>query len=520
MAATPNLAESATAPAGPSRSTLAVMAWGVGSLKSVITMAVAFVTTPYILHYLGADRLGAFRAAQQWTGYLIYLYFGLNPALAVMLLKFASRGEIDRAVSVVKAGIRLELRQSLIFVAPAGLLMAWFMPVLVPVAPHLQTELRIGALLFLLALPLAAVEVVRSFLECLQRAYLVHLALLVQAIITMVGAVWLAWCGYGLIGQFVAYVAGMLAFAMLIAAFAIPRLSGYCAAATRIDRAELRALRWPLMVTGIGSQLNLLTDYIIVGLAINPTAVTPFSLTQRLVTILGGFVTSLAGSTWAGLAEMIAGGDTRMIEERMLELLRLILGLSLTLLGTLAAYNFHFVRLWVGAQYYAGDLLTVLTAVQTLMFAFFTLFSWTIDMQGDARHRAPVTSFGAIVNVALSYVLGVRLGLYGVSLATVIGYGITEVWYNPYLFSRRYRVSLRALAATTLGSIALSAPWMVAVWMLAHRTRSMGWFELGFELGMMILLGALYSWLIILSSSDRALWKNRIGRLIANSRIS
>src|SRR5713101_8203364 len=53
-----------------SRSELAFFAWSALVARSVITMAVSFATTPYLLRFLGAERLGAFRASQQWTSYL------------------------------------------------------------------------------------------------------------------------------------------------------------------------------------------------------------------------------------------------------------------------------------------------------------------------------------------------------------------------------------------------------------------------------------------------------------------
>src|SRR5882762_9690890 len=81
-----------------SRSELAFFAWAALVLRSVLTMAAGFITTPYLLRFLGAERLGAFRASQQWMSYLVFLYVGLGPTLAVLLLKPASRGDLAGTV--------------------------------------------------------------------------------------------------------------------------------------------------------------------------------------------------------------------------------------------------------------------------------------------------------------------------------------------------------------------------------------------------------------------------------------
>ena len=99
-----------------SRSALAAFSWITLVARSVITMAAGFVATPYLLRFLGAERLGAFRASQQWTSYLTFLYLGLGPTLVVLLLRPASKGDLAGTVGVLKSGMRITMRQTLMFV--------------------------------------------------------------------------------------------------------------------------------------------------------------------------------------------------------------------------------------------------------------------------------------------------------------------------------------------------------------------------------------------------------------------
>ena len=501
-----------------SRSALAAFSWITLVARSVITMAAGFVTTPYLLRFLGAERLGAFRASQQWTSYLTFLYVGLGPTLVVLLLRPASKGDLAATVGVLKSGMRITMRQTLMFVLPVGIVISWFMPALVGVSASMRTELRWGTMLGMAAYILVPLEMFRSVLACRQLGWLVNVGLSIQAIVISAIAVWLAWLGWGLPGQFIANVIGIAVFSAISVYFAVNHLSAYMSSApVEIDRTELRSLRWPMFLTGIGGQMNLATDYIIVSLVAAPAAVVTFSITQRLMTVMGGFVSSFAEVSWAGLAELRAAGQSELFERRVLEVIRIFLGAGLCLLATLAAFNQHFVRLWVGLPYYGGDALTVLTAVQTAVVAYFMFFGWTIDMAGDTRHRVVVTLPGAILNVVLSAILGKWLGLYGVTLATVIAYIVGEAWYSPYLFCTRYGVSGRVVVRETIRSIALAAPWSALVWWtVAGSSFIVGWLSFTASFGAATIIATAYAWFVVLRSEDRAAWRIRAAAILSS----
>jgi O-antigen/teichoic acid export membrane protein len=502
-----------TAPPLPlrNRSARAAFSWIALVARSIMTMLVGFIVTPYLLRYLGAERLGALRASQQWTNYLPFLYVGLGPSLAVMLLKPASRGDLERTAAVLKSGVSLMMRQTLTVMLPGGLAMAWFMPELVGVSAPLRSELRWGAMLGVTASLLMPLEIFRSVLSCMQLGYLVNIALSVQSFAIAGFAVWLAWLGWGLPGQFAANVLGMALFSALAVYFAGHYLAHFRRVPkSAIDSTELWSLRWPMLLTGIGGQMNLLTDYIVVSLVADPVAVTTFSITQRLMTVLGGFVSSFSEVTWAGLAELRASGANDLFQSRVLELIRLFLGTGLCLLVTFAAFNQHFVRLWVGQQYYGGDALTILTAAQTVVVGFFMLFGWSVDMAGHTKDRVVVAIPGAVLNVVLSVILGMRFGLYGVTLATVISYVVGEGWYTPYLFCRRFGVSGRLVMREIVRSCVLSVPWNLAVWWVARKGNGVvGWASFFAEFSMASLITIAYVWLVVLRSEDRATWRER-----------
>jgi O-antigen/teichoic acid export membrane protein len=272
-----------------------------------------------------------------------------------------------------------------------------------------------------------------------------------------------------------------------------------------------------MLLTGLGGQMNLLTDYIVVSLVLEPVAVTVFSITQRLISVLGTVISSFGDASWAGLAELRAANRHDLFEQRLLELVRTFLGAGLCLLATFAAFNSHFVKLWVGPQYYAGNAVTVLTAAQTIIVGYFMIFGLLVDMSGDTRYRVTVALPGAALNLALSIFLGRKLGLYGITLATVIAYLAGEAWFSPYLACTRYGISGRRLIRETLRSLALSAPWVAAVWWAADRPwHGHGWTSFAASFAIASGLTMAYVWFVTLRAVDRTAWVARIRQMMSS----
>lgn len=236
-------------------------------IRTVAVMLAGFVATPLLIRYLGSERFGALRASQQWGGYAVYLYFGLDAALCVLALERAGRGQLLQLAALTRTALKLILRQSLVVVLPAFVLLAWFMPILVPVSPGLRNELRIASLIGAVAVPLAAPQFFGAVLGCLQRSYLQTAASLAQSLVGLALAVWLAWLGYGLIGQAIAFVGASVTCAVMLAWFALRQMPGFFQVrAVEVDSARLNSLRWPLTLAWTGNQINLMSDYIVVAL--------------------------------------------------------------------------------------------------------------------------------------------------------------------------------------------------------------------------------------------------------------
>ncbi len=506
-------AEPIPAAATPGRVRAAVLTWGMGAVYSAITILIGFFATPILLKLLSAERVGAARVVGEWMGYLMLADLGLMSAFGVLMVR-ARKGGPSEVASVTRLGLRVMSIIALV-IAPAALALGWFMPQLVKIDPALVWELRVAAIIGAIAMVLVPLSVFRSVLETAQRGYLVNAALLMQSLTVTGLSLLLAWRGWGIVGLSVATVVGSVVYLVMTVRWGL-RLLGNIAHVppARIPIRELWGLSWPLAAAGAGNRLNLMTDAIVVGYFLGSTPVAVLFLTQRLILLVAGQVNSLGNASWAAMSELLNTGQREILESRVAELVRLIVGVGIVIVGTVTAYTSSFVRLWVGGDMYGGDLLAALTAASAITFGFLRLFIWIIDMQGDARQRVLVSSIGAILNLILSLIFVKWIGLAGVALGTLLAYLVTDAWYAPWLAHRRYGISVRTVALAAARGMALGLPWAAGAWLLARsHAAPEGWARFGVEAGMVLGLGMVYCWLAVLSVSDRHEWRKRFSRL-------
>ncbi len=503
--------------AGPDnlRTRRSALTFGSGLLMTAVTIAVAFVSTPLLLRWLGAERFGAVRALSDWLGHLTLLELGLAGAIGPVLahaLAQADRTQLARAFS---AGVRaFTLVAALALVA--GAVVAFFIPALVPVHPGLRLDLRFAALIGLVGLALYPMLPFRVLAEAGQRGYAVHGYALAQSLVATSLALVLAWRGFGITGQLAALVTGQAVFAALCAVDGLRRLSVLRTArwsdgAGGEAERRLWQLNLPTLFTSFAGRIGLFTDNTVVALMLGPGQVAPLFLTQRLLALAGQQLLGLGNASWAALAELHALGRHEDFRARLLDLTRLVSGLAVAMLGPIAAWNHHFVARWVGAPAYAGDTVTLLAAVNGWMMALLSLWGWCFGGTGLIRALVPPALASGTLNLGLSIAATRLVGLPGPLWGTLLGLGATSLWMVPLLLRRHFGISVGALTRAVLTPVAWGAPLTAALWWLARAHEPpAGWLGLGAEMGggMVILLGLW--WFFALTEAERETFRERL----------
>jgi len=154
-----------------------------GILFTVVTLLVGFVSTPWVLRWLGEEAFGAFRVTSDWLSYLVFLEFGVGGALLPLLARGLARNEENSVRDLLAAGVRAYFAITSVMLL-AGLVLTAFIHRVVAVSPRNISDLRIGCLIgisSLVWLPLASPF--RALMDARQRAYWITLMLGVQSLV-------------------------------------------------------------------------------------------------------------------------------------------------------------------------------------------------------------------------------------------------------------------------------------------------------------------------------------------------
>jgi O-antigen/teichoic acid export membrane protein len=507
--------EKVPAPVLKSRSARLVATIATGWIRTGVTLVIGLVATPLLIRLIGPDRFGVVRTAEQYFAYLDFLGFGLSAAFSVLLVRAAISGTETDVNQVAKTGMRLIARQFL-WVIPAGLAMI----VVFPFAFHLSGELRAefywGAPAIVAAILLRPAHVFRPMLEGRQRGYFLDMALLMQSVaLTAIGLVFAA-IGFRLPGQLWATTLGLVVFSWASASLAGATSRRFWSAPPApVPRNEIWSLQWPLLIAGIGTQVNALSDNLLAGAALGVGQVATLLLTQRLFQlcrVVAGSVSSQG--TWTGLVDLRARVGASAFSDRLAEVSKLNLGANLLILAPVLACNRRFVAVWVGETLYAGDMVTIATYVQLSIFTYLCLFTSIIDCMGHTRKRVWVSTIGTALKIAFLIPLIRWLGLAGLPLASALASLSTDAWFGPAVLIWEYGVSARGIILGTMRALLIGGGWAVACYLVGLRTDFVptGYIGIFVEASALETMGLLIGWFCLLSDTERAGWRERLGR--------
>jgi O-antigen/teichoic acid export membrane protein len=424
------------------------------------------ITTPLLLRYLGDERVGAYRVAAEWAGYLALLDFGITGALQVTLARALGTGDRAGVAAAVRAGARAGFLLAGLSAA-CGLGLAAAAPYMLRgMSPEVAGELRVGLLVALVGVFWAPLIAFRPLAEAGQRGYVVQVALIAQCWLTAGLAVGLAAAGVGLPGQFLAVALGNGVATLILVWDALRRYPEILARAAPAVALPV-AFSGSMFAFNLLSRIGLHSDAIIVGLTLGPTAVVAFAVTQRLLLLADMQVMALGTAVWPALAELHHRGEAERFNRRLTQLTRWTGVLGFALIVPLAAATRPFVGLWVGSDRYGGDLLVAATAGYVWAHTVAALWGWPLVTTGRVRSVLPIYFVGIPLNVAVSVGGSLWIGVAGPALGSAVSVATVWLWWLPRLLRREFGTPLRPLAGAVVRPVFLGAPLAVGLFLLS-----------------------------------------------------
>jgi len=491
-----------------------------GLTYALVSATAGLLATPWLLRWLGHERLGALKALTDWLGYLTFFELGLGGAMMAALAIRIGQGDRETVERLLAAGLGVHCRVMLASLA-GGIGLVAVLPYVIPADDLSPTELRLAGVVGLLSLLLAPLLVFRALAEARQRSYVYWLLLTVQVLLMTGLSLVVARAGWGLVGQALAFALAQVPTVLVLLWDGLRTYRGiWSVAADRGDRKVLWDLSWPTFVHQLADRVGLVKDNIIIAWSLGPVAVVPFFLTQQLVTLAHAQLRGISSATWAGLIELHAYGEATRFRRRLLELTGMISGLALAILGPIAAYNRSFVRYWIGEEVYAGEAVTLLACLIALLYSIYLLWGWLLLGTGYIARWVPYSIASTLVNVTVSVFGTFGLGLIGPLIGTAASLLLVTSWALPRVLQSVFGISPWALwRAALLVPLRWGLLYLSVMWVIAHGYPPPGWLELVAWMGLWAASGVVLWWRLGMRAEERAdlLIRLRVALLRAGS---
>ncbi|WP_377640282.1 lipopolysaccharide biosynthesis protein [Oryzobacter terrae] len=448
----------------------------------VVSLALSFVLTPFILDALGETAFGVWVLAQVVVGYGTLLDLGIGAALVRHVADLRARGESHEAALVAGTSTRTYTGLAVLAAVLGGGLAVLAPEVLGTGSLDPTTVTWVFLLVTLgFAVNLAGTPAIAS-LRGLQRYDLSNA-------VTVAGAL----ANAALTVLVLVLDGGVVA----LVAVAVPvAVATQVAAVVMLRREDRRhALRWSpaswgvartltrsgssIVVAQVAGLLQKRSSELVVAGALSAAAVTPFSLARRLGELPNLLSDQFVKVLLPVASELNATGSRGDLRRLYLTSTRVTLALVVPFGLVTAFLAADLLEAWVGAAYRdQAPLVVVLVAAGVA-----STSQWPAGSVFQGMGRFGPFAVGALVTGVASVVLAVVLvgpyGLTGVAVATLVPTVLEALFFVGPFALRRLGVDLRTLLGTALVPAVVPAVPCAALLLWATRTLdTSGWLAL------------------------------------------
>jgi O-antigen/teichoic acid export membrane protein len=485
-------------------------------LNTFVSLVFGLWATPYVLRWIGKDSFGAFRALIDLTGYFALFEFGF---FGTLLMKFAEYSRHDRkenAEQIFAFGFKYYIKLSLVALVAAAILFP-FLGKFIPVQSALHSDLNLAYLVLIVSLLFFPFQTFKAYNEANQKSYMNNRGILFQTLLTILLSLVFAKLGFGIMGQALALVFGLLIaniYAAKNTGLHIPGTLKKILSTEHIS--TFHKLRFSTFINELCGRSAVLSDNLIISIVLGAARVPTFHLTQRLINITQNQLQNISQASWSSLSELFHQNEMERFRERIYDLTKFVTIASVGVLVGLAIFNERLITIWVGPEYYGGLSLTLLTVVNAFTLPILSVWGWCFFASGKYSVVTPMMLIQAIVNVVVSFVATSRVGILGPTIGTSTAYFLIPCIWIPLLLKKHFQISVRTLFTKVATPAFLGI--LIFVPLFQNRSFFLDWHWYTCLMAMTLIAVLYFSvgYILLLDKNEKSIYKARVVMLMAH----
>lgn len=193
---------------------------------------------------------------------------------------------------------------------------------------------------------------------------------------------------------------------------------------------------------GIARTIQKRSDPLIVSHFLGLKYVALFGVVITLVNQIESVVKACVGVFSPVLNRLVARDD--QVEGIFKQIVSINLFIAICLFTPLAILSEDFIRLWIGEDYAEYADLTIVLGFAFLSRAVSEPIVGILMAQSNHKTISLVSLLGALINIALSIAFVSYWGLYGIAIATVVSFFLSDVVLHVYLLKKHNNFELKS----------------------------------------------------------------------------
>lgn len=180
-------------------------------------------------------------------------------------------------------------------------------------------------------------------------------------------------------------------------------------------------------------------DAVLISRFIDQTTVASYALTLRGPQMGAQLVGLPVGAFRPAIAHVVGDGNLEKSRFFSIRLIRFVIWMMGLLFIGVVLFNSSFVTLWVGAELFAGEKVSLLIGLLIFLKVWVTSTGMISFSLGNIKSNSLVDLMTAVVMLPLMIIGTAQFGLLGLVFAQISAYLLTSAWMHPLNLFRRIR---------------------------------------------------------------------------------
>lgn len=412
-------------------------------LNQIVIVLLTFVNRQIFIQLLGKEYLGVNGLFSSILSVLSLAELGINNTFLFFLYRPIYEKNLVRIRSLVGYSKKL-FRIIAIVIFLLGLLITPFLSLLMNVSINLNV-IYLYYIIYLLNSSLSYLAVYKSMLiDANQKNYITSILKLIIAVIQNILQIVILLITHNYLLYLIVQLLCTVSYNIFVSKVADKLYREiFSSKEEKLPETEKREI-WSMirstLVYKIGVVLMNNTDNILISAIVGTITVGIYSNYTMIINVINTLITTGIKAITASLGEINTSGDIEY-SNRVFKRLVAIFHLG-TLFCTLCLFwclN-DFISIWLGEEYLLGKF-TVFTIVTCFYIQHVISPVWIYrETMGLFHETKYLMLIAALINLILSIVFGIRIGISGIIIATAMARILTTVWYEPIiLYCKKFK---------------------------------------------------------------------------------